>query len=106
MCKREIELWKDTKAQNLLQIAAEKILKMNLKPIKPSTKGKIPPQIVRHAILSEVPISNLRPEQSFLFDPIPPSDPVLEYTPVVSFYGHCFLTISQCKVYTRNKGIL
>ena len=85
VCKREIELWKDTNAQLLLQQAAESVLKMKLKPIQPSGKTKIPPQIVRHAILSEVPISNLRPEQSFLFDPIPPSEPVTEYTPTVRF---------------------
>jgi len=63
ICKSEVELWKDTNAQSLLQQAAESILKMNLEPIRPSGKSKIPPQIVRHAILSDVPISNLRPEQ-------------------------------------------
>jgi len=81
ICKREIELWKETKAQGYLQKAAESILKRKLNPIVPSGAGKIPPQIARHAILSDIPIANLKPEQSFLFDPIPPSEPVLEYTP-------------------------
>ena len=86
ICKREIELWKETKAQGFLQKAAESILKRKLNPIVPSGAGKIPPQIARHAILSDIPIANLKPEQSFLFDPIPPSEPILEYAPKVGRY--------------------
>jgi len=81
LCKREVELWKETKAQSLLQKASENVLKMNLKVPKPSNRTKIPPQIARHAILCEQPIANLRPDQSFLFDPVPPNEPVIEYTP-------------------------
>ena len=40
---------------------------------------------MRHCILSDVSVSNLRPEESYLFDPYPPktADQVLSYTPVI-----------------------
>ena len=61
---------------------------MNLTARKVNSKAKIPPQIGRHAILSEISIANLRPEQSFLFDPMPPTNPVVEYTPTVRLFEY------------------
>ena len=48
-----------------------------------SSSSKIPPQIIRHAILSDLPIADLKPEQSLSHDPLPPDDPIIEYTPKV-----------------------
>lgn len=40
---------------------------------------------MRHCILSDASVSNLRPEESYLFDPYPPraADQVVSYTPVI-----------------------
>ena len=40
---------------------------------------------MRHCILSDVTVSNLRPEESYLFDPYPPKadDQVITYEPVI-----------------------
>ena len=51
-----------------------------------STSKKIPPQIVRHALLCDFPIADLKPEDSLSHDPLPPADTIREYTPKVYVY--------------------
>ena len=51
-----------------------------------SASKKIPPQIVRHALLCDFPIADLKPEDSLSHDPLPPADTIREYTPKVQFY--------------------
>jgi len=81
ICSREVDLWKDARAQVTLQEAAESLVDVK---VKQATGGKkIPPQIVRHAILCDVPIADLKPDETLSHDPLPPSDTIREYTPTV-----------------------
>ena len=84
ICARETELWKsDANAQSLLQSAAEEVLKFEI-PKKSINSKKIPPQITRHAILCDIPIPDLKPDESQFHDPLPPENPILDYEPKVS----------------------
>lgn len=84
ICQREVDLWKETKAQQVLTAAAQSIVALQL-PASKNKFNKVPPQIMRHCILSDASVSNLRPEESYLFDPYPPkaADQVVSYTPVI-----------------------
>ena len=105
ICSREVDLWKDGRAQVALQTAAEAVVTKvgqvsfnlwlfhqktdkNSHQVNPSmsTSKKIPPQIVRHALLCDFPIADLKPEDSLSHDPLPPADTIREYTPKVQFY--------------------
>ena len=85
ICARETELWKsDANAQALLQSAAEEVLKFHFEKKKNINSKKIPPQITRHAILCDIPIPDLKPDESQFHDPLPPENPILDYEPKVS----------------------
>ena len=85
ICARETELWKsDANAQALLQSAAEEVLKFHIEKKKNINSKKIPPQITRHAILCDIPIPDLKPDESQFHDPLPPENPILDYEPKVS----------------------
>jgi len=91
ICARETELWKsDANAQALLQSAAEEVLKFNLSKKNINSK-KIPPQITRHAILCDIPIPDLKPDESQFHDPLPPENPILDYEPKVRRKVHAIL---------------
>ena len=85
ICSREVDLWKEARAQVALQTAAESVVNA-LGQVNPSSSNatKIPPQIVRHALLCDFPIADLKPEDSLSHDPLPPADTIREYTPKVS----------------------
>ena len=86
ICARETELWKsDANAQALLQSAAEEVLKFHFEKKKNINSKKIPPQITRHAILCDIPIPDLKPDESQFHDPLPPENPILDYEPKVSY---------------------
>ena len=82
-------MWKsDANAQALLQSAAEEVLKFEIEKKKSSSSKKIPPQITRHAILCDIPIPDLKPDESQFHDPLPPENPILDYEPKVGFCSH------------------
>ena len=87
ICARETELWKsDANAQALLQSAAEEVLKFHFEKKKYINSKKIPPQITRHAILCDIPIPDLKPDESQFHDPLPPENPILDYEPKVRWF--------------------
>jgi len=90
ICTRETELWKsDSNAQALLQSSAEEVLKFHFEKKNINSK-KIPPQITRHAILCDIPIPDLKPDESQFHDPLPPENPILDYEPKANETGNSF----------------
>ena len=98
ICSRETDLWKDGNAQSLLQSVAQGMVVDMVGRGQSSHKSgkKIPPQIIRHAILCDLPIADLKPEESLSHDPLPPDDPIIEYTPKV--VSTQFRSIYYCNI--------